>query len=136
MGTNSKWIRSGVSILIMVAIVAACKSTKDERTEGRALDDKHITENIQKTLKDEPTYKFKDISVNTFAGVVALGGFVNSEAEKSRAEFLARNTSGVKEVSNGIVLKPTNLQPTGPTNTQSRIYSEPQHPVLPKEGHR
>lgn len=117
----------GVGLVITtITLTSGCKTTKDERSDGRALDDKHITENVEKALKDEPTYKFTDINVNTFAGIVNLSGFVNSETQKARAEQLARGVSGVSDVSNGLVLKPE-IQPTGRTNMNSRIYAEPQN---------
>jgi hypothetical protein len=118
---------SCAAMAAMLLILAGCESTpKDERSEGRALDDKHITENVRKTLESEPTYKFSEVSVSTFAGVVQLSGFVNTEGEKQRAQDIAQNTDGVKQVSNGIALKP--LMPTSRPNSAQRIYADPNNP--------
>jgi osmotically-inducible protein OsmY len=100
-------------------------TTHDQRSEGRILDDKQITENVEKELQREPVYKFDSVKVSTFGGVVQLSGFVNTDEQKNRAAEIAQRVSGVHEVSNGITLKPEPMTPTGSTNSgQSRIYSE------------
>ena len=114
----------------MLIAMTGCETTpKDERSEGRSLDDKHITENVEKSLQKEPTYKFSEVKVSTFAGIVQLSGFVNTDGEKSRAEDIAENTDGVKQVVNGIALKPE--MPATGRNSQSRIYSEPSNAATP-----
>lgn len=114
----------------IVVAMTGCQSTpKDERTEGRAIDDKHITENVEKALEREPTYKFTEVKVKTFAGVVQLSGFVNTDSEKDRAAEIAQNTDGVSQVVNGIALKPE--MPATGRNSQSRIYSEPTNATTP-----
>jgi hypothetical protein len=123
-------IHSGVSLAIMLGLLAGCQtSPKDGRSAGRALDDKNITSSVEKSLKSDPTYKFESVGISTFAGMVQLSGFVDTNDQKTRAESIARNTEGVKEVANGIQLKPANLEPTGRTNASPQIYSEPQNPV-------
>jgi len=118
------------STVAMLVAMTGCETTpKDERSEGRTLDDKHITENVEKSLQKEPTYKFSEVKVSTFAGIVQLSGFVNTDNEKSRAEDIAENTDGVKQVVNGIALKPE--MPATGRNSQSRIYSEPSNAVTP-----
>ena len=117
----------GLSALIMLSVVATgCKTeVRDERSAGRIEDDKHINENVQNGLKTDPTYKFNDVSVSTFAGIVSLGGFVNTEDQRQRAVTVARTTSGVREVSNGISLKPQPMAtaPTSRPGTEQRIYA-------------
>ena len=46
------------------------------------------------------------LSVETFRGVAQLSGVAKSAAEKSQAERLARDTSGVTGVRNDIVVSP------------------------------
>jgi hyperosmotically inducible protein len=87
-----------------------------DRSEGRSLDDKQITSSVEKKLKAEPTYKFTDVDVKTFAGVVQLSGFVSSEEQKQRAGDLAQSTEGVTRVVNNISLK-EQLAPTGSAAT-------------------
>ena len=105
---------------------AGCETkSHDERSEGRLVDDKEITENVQKELKREPVYKFTNVDATTFGGVVQLSGFVNNEDQKRRAAEIAQQVPGVRQVVNGIALKPEPMSPTGSTNgAQPRIYSE------------
>ena len=39
-------------------------------------------------------------------GTVQLSGFANSGAEKAQADFLARNTKGVRQVKNDLTVRP------------------------------
>jgi osmotically-inducible protein OsmY len=104
----------------------------DERSEGRVLDDKNITTGVQKGLDSEPAFKFTGVKVNTFAGIVQLSGFVNTDDQKQRAEALAEGTPGVRQVINGIAIKPEMpTAPTGRPSAGSRIYAEPTNPTMP-----
>ena len=118
--------RLAVALTALTLVGVGCETTShDERSEGRILDDKSITENVQKELEREPVYKFGNVKVSTFGGIVQLSGFVNTDEQKSRAAEIAQRTPGVHEVSNGITLKPEAMTPTGATNAnQPRIYSE------------
>jgi hypothetical protein len=118
-------IVTGLALAAAIFTFAGCETTpKDERSAGRTLDDKKITENIRKSLDSEPTYKFKSVSVSTFAGIVQLSGFVNSDGQKGRAQDIAQRADGVTEVFNGITIKPA--MPTATGKGGSKIYSEPQ----------
>ena len=90
--------------------------SSSDRSEGRSLDDKQITSTVEKKLKEEPVYKFTDVDVKTFAGVVQLSGFVSSDDQKQRAGDLAQSVEGVTRVVNNISLK-DQLTPTGNTAT-------------------
>ena len=104
---------------------AGCEtSSHDERSDGRQLDDKKITEHVEKELKEEPVYKFDSVQAKTFGGIVQLSGFVNTEDQKKRAGEVAQRVPGVRQVENSIALKPEPMAPTGSTNGLPRIYSE------------
>jgi len=118
---------SSVGSALVMLLLAGCQtSSKDERSEGRALDDKDITENVEKALQNEPTYKFTDVQVSTFAGIVQLSGFVNIEGQKMRAQQITLNTEGVREVVNGLTLKPM-MPATARVTVAQPIYAEPQN---------
>ena len=102
-----------------------CQTTKktDERSSGRLKDDEHITTTVETGLKNEPVYKFTNVDVKTFAGVVQLSGFVNTDSQRRRAQDIAEHTEGVQQVVNSLVLKPFSPTPTSQTTTL-RVYSE------------
>jgi len=93
-----------------------------DRTMGRTLDDKTITSTVKHDLNREPVYKFSNVDVRTFDGVVQLSGFVDTNEQKDRAGEIARQAEGVTQVENNISLKPqqNNLQPTGRDNDNYR----------------
>jgi len=108
-----------------VLLVAGCQTTpKDERSAGQVVDDKNITKQVKHDLDTEPVYKFTDVDVTTYSGIVQLSGFATVEAQKDRAGELAAQVDGVQKVINGISLKPSPT-PTGRMNSSSRVYSEP-----------
>jgi osmotically-inducible protein OsmY len=104
----------GMSAVLALTGCEMMNRHSGDRTAGRALDDKTITETVQHDLNREPVYKFDGVDVKTFDGVVQLSGFVDTNEQKDRAGEIARNAEGVTQVVNNITLKPSgNLQPTG-----------------------
>lgn len=67
-------------------------------------DDMAISTAVKGKLADDEMVKASNIDVDTDNGVVHLKGNLPSEAAKSRAEQLARQTDGVKAVVNEIVV--------------------------------
>jgi hyperosmotically inducible periplasmic protein len=119
-----KTVIAGLATGLTLAAFTACTSMdRDERSEGRTLDDDNITEKVENKLEREPVYKFKGVEVKTFAGVVQLSGFVNSEEQKRRAEEVANQVDGVQEVINALAIKATAGTPTG--RNSDRIYANP-----------
>jgi hyperosmotically inducible protein len=97
---------AGISLLCVTGCQTWGQRSDDGRTAGRQVDDKHITAEVNKQLRTEPVYKFDDIDVKTFDGVVQLSGFVSTEEQKRRAAELAQQVPGVAQVVNSITLKP------------------------------
>ena len=76
------------------------------RTAGEVLSDAAITAAVKAELMKEPTLSALSINVDTTSnGAVTLKGEVETTAAKERAEQLARNTRGVREVTNLLVVK-------------------------------
>jgi hyperosmotically inducible periplasmic protein len=122
-----------IASMLGIALLAGCSTWQrgdSERTAGRIVDDRKITSNVKSRLNDEPVYKFSDVDVRTFQGVVQLSGFVRSEDQKERAGQLAQQTPGVARVVNSIVLKPEGgeLTPTGRDNTGAPTPATTQPP--------
>ena len=88
--------------------------SENDRTAGRALDDKTITETVKHDLNREPVYKFDGVDVKTFNAVVQLSGFVDTNEQRQRAADIAQRSDGVAQVVNNISLK-QNMSPTGRT---------------------
>jgi hyperosmotically inducible protein len=73
-----------------------------ERTAGNAMDDSAITGKVKTALIADKRTKAHEIEVKTYKGVVTLGGFVASSAEKQAAGSITQNVPGVMKVENGI----------------------------------
>jgi hyperosmotically inducible periplasmic protein len=124
MQLNPKRLVTALCLGAVVSVIGltGCH-THGDRSEGRYHDDKKIASNVKKDLKDEPVYKFEDVHVAAYDGVVQLAGFVNTEDQKNRASEVARRTDGVREVVNSLVIKPQVAQvgPAPVVNNQNRI---------------
>ena len=125
MRNNRIRMLTGIGSAIMLLWFTGCQTTntRDERSEGTVLDDNQITDNVRHALDTDPVYKFSDVNVNTFAGVVQLSGFATIQNQKDRAQRVAENVNGARQVVNGITLKPTPMQATG--GRSSTIYDDP-----------
>jgi len=121
---NMRQLVCTIAGILAMAGLNGCKTEHSELSDGRVVDDKHINERVKDGLKSDVLYKFDDINVSTFAGVVQLSGFANSDAQKEKAQSIAQNVPGVSRVENGITIKPPPPAPTGRTNTDNRIYSQ------------
>jgi hyperosmotically inducible protein len=73
-----------------------------ERTAGMAMNDTAITAKVKAALIADSRTKAHQIEVSTNKGIVSLGGFVTSSAEKQAAEAVTENVTGVVKVQNGI----------------------------------
>jgi hypothetical protein len=96
-------------LLAAAGIMTGCTSTND-RTAGRVIDDHAISSRVKKTLNHDAVYKYEDVDVRTFNGIVQLNGWADLPEQVERATTLARQTEGVNDVVNNISIKRT---PTG-----------------------
>jgi hyperosmotically inducible protein len=71
----------------------------------RALTNGALTAKIKSKMALDDTIKGSQIDVDTDDGVVTLSGTVRSESERRRAVQLARETAGVKTVTDKLVVK-------------------------------
>lgn len=90
---------------VLMLVVAGCASTSTQEGTGEYIDDTVITTKVKAAIFDEPSLKSAEINVETFKGVVQLGGFVSSSANISKAVELARGVKGVKSVKNDMRVK-------------------------------
>ena len=93
-----------LSAFLLVSLVG-CASTSKQEGAGEYIDDAVITTKVKAAIFNEPTLKSTEINVETFKGVVQLGGFVNSQADINKAVEVTRGVSGVVGVKNDMRLK-------------------------------
>jgi ferritin-like metal-binding protein YciE len=85
--------------------LTGCAGNRYERSTGEHIDDPSTSSRVKKALGEDPQYKFENVNVATFKGVVQLSGFVNTSEQKSRAGDIAKRTTGAREVENNITVK-------------------------------
>jgi osmotically-inducible protein OsmY len=92
-------------LLILIATVAACASTRTQESTGEYVDDSVITAKVKALLAADDFLKSFQISVETYKGVVQLSGFVNSQQSVDKAGQIARSVKGVTRVKNSLIVK-------------------------------
>jgi hyperosmotically inducible protein len=86
------------AILGVLAMASACSATRTQESAGEVIDDSTLTSKVKIALIDDPITKAGQINVETYRGVVQLGGFVDNTQQKEQATKVARSITGVKEV--------------------------------------
>jgi hyperosmotically inducible periplasmic protein len=100
-------IRTTLVCLVAAAAalaLPACTVVRDQQPVGSYIDDATLTTRVKAKFAEDRTVSAMAIKVETFRGVVQLSGVAKSGAEKSQAEKLARETSGVTGVRNDIIV--------------------------------
>ena len=87
-------------------LTSGCAVVRGQETVGAYVDDVAITTAVKAKFVEDKTVDAGAIKVETLNGTVALSGFAKSNAEKSQAEYIARNTRGVREVRNSLTVRP------------------------------
>lgn len=87
--------------------LAGCAGDRNTRATGTVIDDASITARVKTALASGEGIKAAaSVNVTTYRGTVQLSGFVDSEAEKQRAEQVARSVEGVRSVENALSVRP------------------------------
>ena len=96
-----------LAAMAATAIVnVGCAVSRGQSTVGEYVDDKTITAKVKAKLLEDRSTGGMAINVDTLNGTVQLSGFAKSAAERTQAERLARDTSGVREVRNNLIVRP------------------------------
>ncbi|MGZ8157770.1 MAG: BON domain-containing protein [Methylobacter sp.] len=85
--------------------ITGCASTERHEGTGEYIDDSVITSKINGLTVNDPGLKAREITGETFKGIVQLSGFVSTRAESEKAAAIARGVNGVRSVKNDIRLK-------------------------------
>jgi hypothetical protein len=103
--TKQRNVMTYILCVGLILALASCAGTAKKASTGEYVDDSVITSRVKAALIADPLTKAREISVETFKGTVQLSGFVTTAAEKDKAGEIARNTKGVVEVKNNIIIK-------------------------------
>lgn len=87
-------------------VTSGCALIRGQETTGEYVDDKVIVTKIKAKMIEDKIVDAAAINVDSLKGTVALSGFAKSSTEKAQAEYIARNTSGVREVRNNLIVRP------------------------------
>lgn len=93
------------SAALVVTTATGCAVARDQSTVGAYIDDATLTTRVKAKLAENTQVSAAAISVETLNGTVQLSGFAKSAEERSMAEKLARETSGVKSVRNDVIIR-------------------------------
>lgn len=94
-----------LALAAVLALSAAAVGAQSDRSAGAVIDDATITSKVKAALVKDSNTKAADINVDTRNGVVQLSGFVDSDAARKRAEFIATGVKGVSTVHNNLQLQ-------------------------------
>lgn len=83
------------------------KVRKSKESVKELAQDVVITSKIKLAFANDSELKAMQINVETYKNIVYLRGIVSSHAEALKAEDIARNTDGVKEVKNELKIEKT-----------------------------
>ena len=72
------------AMLATLALASACSSTRTQQSAGEVIDDSVLTSKVKVALIDDPITKAGQINVETYRGVVQLGGFVDKPSRRTR----------------------------------------------------
>ena len=90
---------------ILIA-VSGCAVTRGQETVGAYVDDTAITSTVKSRFVGNRDVDAASIKVETLNGTVLLSGFAKNTTERTTAEAIARQVSGVRSVRNEISVRP------------------------------
>ncbi|RPH85695.1 MAG: BON domain-containing protein [Candidatus Rokuibacteriota bacterium] len=93
--------RNVAMLLVLVITATACQSMTG-RSTGTNIDDAGITASVKSKLVADKAANLTRVDVDTNNGTVYLNGTVESPEQKSRAEQLAWQATGVRSVVNNL----------------------------------
>ena len=79
----------------MAGGLTGCAGNRYTQSTGEHIDDSGTSSRVRSALSADTQYKYADVNVQTFKGVVQLSGFVNSREQKNRAANDRRNEASL-----------------------------------------
>jgi hyperosmotically inducible periplasmic protein len=105
------------SVLLVLAAVG-CRSMTGQSL-GTNIDNQTTTAAVKARLTADQLQNLTWVDVDTNAGIVYLSGNAASQAQKARAEEIARGVDGVQRVVNNIQVRPSAASGTGRESGQA-----------------
>jgi len=103
---NMRTLLATTVTALALITVTGCAVTRGQETVGAYVDDSTITARIKARFVENQQVDASSISVETLNGTVMLSGFAKNATERTTAEGIARDVSGVKAVKNEIAVRP------------------------------
>lgn len=104
--TMKKNAQTLLAVAALLVALGGCSASGGGKSAGEYIDDATISTRVKARLIEDDQVKAREVTVETYRGVVQLSGFVSSEAEAARAVERARSVPGVTGVKNDIRIKP------------------------------
>lgn len=98
---------SRIAFTLVIGALALGYACSDTRTVERQIDDAGVTAALGTKYVVDPEIDRYRIDIDTINGVVTLRGTVSNAEQRTEAERIARNTEGVHDVVNELVIDPT-----------------------------
>jgi hyperosmotically inducible periplasmic protein len=89
----------------VVATAVAATTREAVRDADSRREDTLLTARVKGALITDSVTRGHDITIETFQGIIQLSGFVNSDAQRTRAAEVAAAVPGVVEVRNAIQVR-------------------------------
>jgi hyperosmotically inducible protein len=117
------------AIALSVLLVTGC-TTMTGRSAGTYIDDNTTTAIVKSKLVSERPANLTAVSVTTVNGVVYLTGAVTSPEQRQRAEAIASQASGVREVVNNIQVHSSSASPPPSVTLPPAVVTQPATPPV------
>ena len=102
---NIRTVFTGALAASLIAL-GGCAVTRGQEGPGSYVSDAAITTSVKAGFVENRNVDASSIKVETMKGEVILSGFAKNNMERSTADSLARNVSGVRSVRNDIMVRP------------------------------
>lgn len=103
---NTPRLVISAALAATLGVLSGCAVTRGQESVGAYVDDAAITTSIKARFVDNRQVDAASIKVETLNGTVLLSGFAKNGNERTAAETIARNVSGVRNVRNEIAVRP------------------------------
>ena len=87
-----------VGVLPLVGGMTGCAGSRYKQSTGEFIDDHTLSFHVKKALGEDHQYKYGDVNVVTFKGVVQLSGFVNTKDQKNQKKGARLDSSFKQQV--------------------------------------